>query len=158
MGKIFVFILSSVVLSLKLIYYSCPTCPKQVPVTYRLSSFLMHTYCTVLKGLHYANKHTLIHITPFPAKFWWIKCFCARVCTDVGYTHCTPRSCLRSIVGGRGSHRSAQCMEANLCHCSCDPSALRHQGVKFKLLLQPANSIIWGKDMSLWHILAVFPV
>lgn len=79
------------------------------------------------------------------------------MCTDAGYT-CFPRSYLRSIGGGRGSHRSAQCIEANLCHCSGDPSAQRHQGVKFKLLLQPGNSIIWGKDMSLWHILAVFLV
>lgn len=65
---------------------------------------------------------------------------------------------LGSIGGGRGSHRSAQCTEANLCHCSGDPSAQRHRGVKFKLLLQAGNSIIWGKDMSLRHILAVFLV
>lgn len=63
---------------------------------------------------------------------------------------------LGSIGGGRGSHRSAQCIEANLCHCSGDPSAQRHRGVKFKLLLQAGNSIIWGKDMLLRHILAVF--
>lgn len=69
---------------------------------------------------------------------------------------CIPRSCLRSIGVGWGSHRSAQCMEANLCHCTGDPSTPRHQCVKFKLLLQPGNSIIWGKDMSLWRILAVF--
>lgn len=70
----------------------------------------------------------------------------------------TPGGYLGSIGGGRGSHRSAQCIEANLCHCSGDPSARRHQGVKFKLLLQAGNSIIWGKDMSLRHILAVFLV
>lgn len=80
---------------------------------------------------------------------------CEHVCTDAGYT-CIPGSCLRSIGVGRGSHRSAQCMEDNLCHCTGDPSTLRHQCVKFKLLLQPGNSIIWGKDMSLWRILAVF--
>lgn len=76
---------------------------------------------------------------------------------DAGCTR-FPRSYLGSIGGGRGSHRSAQCIEANLCHCSGDPSAQRHQGVKFKLLLQAGNSIIWGKDMSLRHILAVFLV
>ncbi len=99
----------------------------------------------------------IIHLSQSPAKFCRRKPWCARACTDAGYT-CVPRSCRRSIGGGRGSHRSAQCMEANLCHCSGDPSAPRHQGVKFKLLLQPGNSIIWGKDMSLWHILAVFLV
>lgn len=69
-----------------------------------------------------------------------------------------PGGYLGSIGGGQGSHRSAQCIEANLCHCSGDPSAQRHRGVKFKLLLQAGNSIIWGKDMSLRHILAVFLV
>ena len=65
-------------------------------------------------------------------------------CTDARCT-CIPRSCLRSIGGGWGAHRSAQCMEANLCHCSSDLSAQRQQGVKFKLLLQPGNSIMGGR-------------
>lgn len=115
-----------------------------------ISNFITHLAVRSKVGNHAATLTS-------PASSCWRKHWSACVCTDAGYT-CFPRSYFRSIGGGWGIHRSAQCTEANLCHCSGDPSAQRHQGVKFKLLLQPGNSIIWGKDMSLWHILAVFLV
>lgn len=47
---------------------------------------------------------------------------------------------------------------ANLCPFSGRSSSPKHRGVKFKLLLQPANSIRSRKDAQRWAILALFLV
>lgn len=127
---------------------TCLLCPKHTP---DISSVYYILYCNFKSLGPCSSCHTLHHLLLRVGE----ENVGMHVCADAGCT-CLPRSYLRSIGCGRGSHRSAQCIEANLCHCSGDPSVQRYQGVKFKLLLQPSNSIIWGKDMSLWHILAVF--
>ena len=62
---------------------------------------------------------------------------------------------IRSIGPEWGAHRSGR-GAANLCPFSADFSSPRHQGMKFKLLLQTGNSILWGTDVQCSALLVLF--